>query len=56
MAATYRKRKGIQYDTWHFCSNCSKWPTSDYDERTTKPTDGELCDECKAKKDNSNCS
>ncbi len=42
MASTYRKRKGIQYDTWHFCSNCSKWPTSDYDERSEKPTNGEF--------------
>lgn len=50
----YRKRKGN--DTWHFCSNCSNWPTKDYDEQSSKPTTGEFCNECKAKKDNNNCS
>ena len=24
----WRKRQGT--DTWHLCSNCSNWPTSDY--------------------------
>jgi hypothetical protein len=48
-ARRYRKRKGSGYDTWHFCSNCSNWPTSDYDERSDKPTTGELCDQCRAK-------
>jgi hypothetical protein len=56
MAATWRKRKGVAYDTWHFCTNCSKWPTANYDERTNAPTDGEQCDECKGKKKNNNCS
>jgi hypothetical protein len=56
MASVWRKRKGIQYDTWHFCRNCSNWPTSDYDERSTKPTNGELCDECEAKKARGDCS
>lgn len=54
MASTYRKRKGA-YDTWHNCSNCSNWPTSDYDERYTKPTDGERCNECMAKEKAGNC-
>jgi len=53
MATTYRKRKG--HDTWHFCSNCSNWPTSNYDERDTKPTTGEQCNECMAKKKEGNC-
>ena len=54
MASTWRKKKGGS-DTWHFCSNCSNWPTSNYDEKTTKPTTGELCNECKAKKANGTC-
>jgi len=54
MANTYRRRRGK--DTWHFCSNCSNWPTSDYDERASKPTTGELCNECQAKRANGNCS
>ena len=49
----YRRRKG--HDTWHFCSNCSQWPTHDYDEQANKPTTGELCNECKAKDANGNC-
>lgn len=44
---TYRKRKGIQYDTWHWCTNCPNWPTkSESVERDNKPTSGELCNEC----------
>jgi len=47
----YRKRKGS--DTWHWCTNCSNWPTGragvDYDSRNTKPTSGELDNECQAK-------
>ncbi len=53
MGSTYRKRSWG--DTWHWCSNCSNWPTSDYDERSTKPTSGELCNECKAKEATGDC-
>ena len=51
----YRRKKGS--DTWHWCRNCSNWPTSDsdYDERFSKPTTGEFCNQCKAKTDNGNC-
>jgi len=49
----YRRRKGN--DTWHFCSNCSNWPTSNYDTQQTKPSTGEFCNECKAKRDNNTC-
>lgn len=54
LMAEYRKRNGS--DTWHFCSNCSNWPTSGYTSRATKPTYGELCNECLGKKDSGNCS
>lgn len=43
----YRRKKGS--DTWHWCTNCSNWPTSNYDEQRTKPTTGELDNECKRK-------
>ncbi|CAD7031720.1 hypothetical protein REJC140_02956 [Pseudorhizobium endolithicum] len=43
----YRRRNGS--DTWHWCSNCSNWPTTNYDERPTKPAGGDLCNECKGK-------
>lgn len=51
---TYRRRK--DKDTWHWCSNCSNYPTgSDVDVSYTKPTSGELCNECKGKEANNNC-
>lgn len=53
MAKEYRKIKGS--NTWHFCSNCSKWPISSYEEKPEKPKSGELCDECQAKEANNNC-
>lgn len=49
----WRRRKGN--DTWHFCRNCSNWPTYNDDEQYTKPTSGEFCNECKAKKAAGNC-
>lgn len=50
----YRKKTGK--DVWHFCTNCSNWPTSSYTSRATKPTNDELCDQCLGKKANGNCS
>ena len=49
----YRKRK--DRDTWHWCSNCNNWPTSNYEERPTKPASGELCNECLGKDKNGTC-
>lgn len=53
MASTCRRKKGTQ--TWHFCTNCADWPSSDYDERFTVPIEGELCNECRAKLREGNC-
>ncbi len=53
VANTYRRR--YYSDTWHFCSNCTRWPTSGYEERYSKPTTGELCNQCRDKRDNRNC-
>jgi transcriptional regulator with XRE-family HTH domain len=50
----YRRRK--DGDTWHFCSNCSNWPRSNYDEKPNKPAGGELCNECRAKERAGECS
>src|SRR5919112_5765135 len=36
MANVYRRRRGF-HDTWHFCRNCSNWPTVGYEERYTPP-------------------
>jgi hypothetical protein len=54
MASTWRRKRGS--DTWHFCSNCSNWPTSDYDTSYSKPSSGEFCNECQAKRANNSCS
>lgn len=42
-------------DTWHFCMNCTKWPEANYYTSYTKPSYGELCNECRAKAANKNC-
>ncbi len=49
----YRRKKGS--DTWHWCRNCSNWPTSDYISTDKKPTYGELDNECKTKEDAGTC-
>lgn len=43
----FRRQHGSE--TWHFCSNCSAWPTVDYDERRERPLDTEPCQECQDK-------
>ena len=53
MTMPYRRAQGR--DTWHYCRNCSKWPTSGYDEQSSKPTTGELCNECRGKEANGTC-
>ena len=51
----YRKHKNS--DTWHFCTNCSEWPVVNYDSHTgTKPTYGELCNQCLGKERAGDCS
>jgi hypothetical protein len=51
----YRRKKDS--DTWHWCRNCSKWPTWDYEEVNipAKPSSGELCNECRAKEKAGTC-
>lgn len=49
----YRRKKNS--DTWHWCTNCSNWPTDNYDESYTKPSSGELCNECKSKEMTGTC-
>lgn len=50
----YRKRKDGT-DTWHFCRNCTLWPQSNYDEQQSKPTTGELCNQCRSKDAKGEC-
>lgn len=50
----YRKRKNS--DTWHFCRNCTNWPTAaESVEQQNKPTSGEFCDQCLSKRKDGNC-
>ena len=51
----YRKRKDS--DTWHWCTNCSKWPIEDYDVwcGEGRPSNGELDKECLSKERNGEC-
>lgn len=46
-----RKKNGS--DTWHFCSNCSNYPSSDY--TTGTGSSGEKCNECLAKQKQGTC-
>ncbi|MGH7834192.1 MAG: hypothetical protein ACREQK_11150 [Candidatus Binatia bacterium] len=47
--AEYRKK--LDQDIWHFSSNCSNYPTTNYYLQFTRPSTGELCKECKSKSD-----
>jgi hypothetical protein len=53
MASEHRQHDSS--DVWHFCSNCSDWPESDYSREQTKPEGRALCGECQTKDDNDNC-
>lgn len=48
-------RKARSSATWHFCVNCSTWPTADFEVRMTSPADGEICNECRAKERGGTC-
>src|SRR6266513_1064682 len=48
MASVYRRTR--DGDTWHFCSNCSNWPTTDFVEQRLPPSTGEMCNECTCKR------
>ena len=45
----YRRGPLDQRKYWHWCRECSKWPTYDYDVAHTKPKEGEFCPECDEK-------
>lgn len=52
----YVKRKGSQYDTWHWCKNCSNYPKKgeEVTTRDTRPS-YDLCNQCLAKEDRRDC-
>ena len=39
-------RRHIKGETWHFCSNCSQWPKTDYNFSATRPASENFCAEC----------
>src|SRR4051794_31571144 len=43
-------RRGTKSQTWHFCRNCSHWPSDSFNIIVSKklPPDFELCLECVA--------
>jgi len=41
-------RQSPDTDIWHWCRNCTRWPTADYVEQDERPAH-DLCNECKAK-------
>lgn len=47
-------RRRDNKDSWHFCRNCSNWPTSGYVEGD-EDSGGEKCNECLAKRKANNC-
>jgi GT2 family glycosyltransferase len=56
--ARYRRAHGS--DTWHFCQNCSQWPTSGFEETApaaspTAPQHAGECEECKSLRDRNEC-
>jgi hypothetical protein len=55
MAENYRKAVGSA--VWHFCSNCSTWPTEDYitSSRPQQIGNEVLCSECVARHDIGEC-
>ncbi|HOV87190.1 MAG TPA: hypothetical protein PLM79_12560 [Syntrophobacteraceae bacterium] len=47
--------KDKKSNKWHWCENCSNYPTSyNVETRSTKPN-SDLCDECKAKEKAGEC-
>jgi hypothetical protein len=44
MASEYKRKMGT--DTWHFCVNCSLWPTDDFVSSDVLPRSYQICNEC----------
>jgi hypothetical protein len=51
---TYRRKSPL--GQWHFCPNCSRYPSARYEVRKTPPEDVHgVCRECRAKDANGQC-
>ena len=53
MAAEYRKK--LISETWHFCSNCSHWPTEGFISCEELPRREMICNECVVKNQHGEC-
>jgi CheY-like chemotaxis protein len=54
--ATNSYRKKHNTDLWHFCSNCTNWPVTDFDKHDLgAPPLGEFCPECVENQRQGNC-
>lgn len=51
--ATYVQ--GYGSDNWHWCKNCSNFPTNVAKSQSTRPTSGDLCNQCKSKEREGTC-
>jgi GT2 family glycosyltransferase len=55
-----RYRRAVGRDTWHFCQNCSHWPTGRFEEAApvaspAAPPNGVECEECKSLRERKEC-
>ena len=48
-------RRYVSESLWHFCRNCSSWPSERYEEGTIEPPREALCAECIRKNDELKC-
>ena len=48
-------RRGRGHDTWHWCRNCSTFPTNNFESIRGRPSTGELCNECRGKEMSERC-
>lgn len=56
MPATGPWRRRNDSDAWHFCTNCTQYPSGATDKVSyTKPTSGEFCNQCLRKAANNDC-
>jgi hypothetical protein len=54
VAMEYRREPASQ--TWHFCSNCSQWPSGfDFIVSQSLPDGCQMCNECAAKNQQGEC-
>lgn len=51
---TVHRRKASS-QCWHFCTNCSQWPTREFVQSIKRPRARELCNECKELTKNKKC-